>query len=100
MLARHQQANINVFGANVDAYSAATQRAFEAARAGFLASGSDMTTATQRAYAALFGMVNQQAAMMAFVTLFRLLGLIFIILVPAILLMKRPRSRGAPIGAH
>ena len=100
MLARHQQANINVFGANVDAYSAATRQAFEAARAGFLAQGADMTTATQRAYAALFGMVNQQAAMMAFVTLFRLLGLIFIVLVPAILLMKRPRSRGGPVAAH
>jgi hypothetical protein len=44
--------------------------------------------------------VNQQAAMMAFVTLFRLLGLIFIVLVPAILLMKRPRSRGGPVAAH
>ena len=100
MLARHQQANINVFGAHVDAYSPATQRAFEAARSGFMAGGSDFATATQRAYAALFGTLNQQAAMVAFVTLFRLLGLIFIILVPAILLMKRPRSRGGPMAAH
>src|SRR4051795_2690358 len=51
LLARNQQAYINTFGAHVDAYSPASQRAFEAARNGFLASGSDMTTATQRAYA-------------------------------------------------
>jgi MFS transporter, DHA2 family, multidrug resistance protein len=100
MLARHQQANINVFGAQVDAYSAATQRAFESARAGFIAAGADVTTATQRAYAALFGTVNQQAAMVAFVTLFRLLGLIFIVLTPMTLLMKRPRRGGGPVGAH
>jgi MFS transporter, DHA2 family, multidrug resistance protein len=100
MLARSEQANINVFGAHVDAYSAATQRAFEAARAGFIAGGADVTTATQKAYAVLFGMVNQQAAMVGFVTLFRLLGLIFIILVPAVLLMKRPRSRAGPVAAH
>jgi DHA2 family multidrug resistance protein len=100
MLSRNQQANVNVFGAHVDAYSAATQRAFEAARQGFLAAGADAATATQRAYAALFGTVNQQASMVAFVTLFRLLGLIFIVLVPAILLMKRPSGRSGPVGAH
>jgi len=100
MLARNEQANTNVFGANVDIYSAATQRAFEAARAGFLAAGSDMATATERAYGALFGMVSQQSAMVAFVTLFRLLGLIFIVLTPAVLLMKRPSGRSGPVGAH
>src|SRR5690349_1995968 len=53
MLARQQQAYINVFGAHVDPYSPATQSAFQAARAGFMAAGADVTTATQRAYAAL-----------------------------------------------
>jgi DHA2 family multidrug resistance protein len=100
MLARYQQANVNVYGSNVDAYSPATQRAFEAARSGFMAGGADFVTATQRAYGALFGMVNQQASMVAFVTLFRLLGIIFLLLVPLILLMKRPRSGSGPVGAH
>ena len=99
LLSRQQQAYVNVYGANVDPYSAATQRAFEAARAGFMAAGADITTATQRAYASLFGMVNQQASMEAFVLLFRLLGVIFLLLLPLVLLMKRPR--GGPVaGAH
>ena len=42
-----------------------------------MARGADITTATQRAYAALFGMVQQQASMVSFVGLFRLLGVIF-----------------------
>jgi MFS transporter, DHA2 family, multidrug resistance protein len=100
LLSRHQQANVNVFGANVDAYSPQTQRAFEAARAGFMAAGADVTTATQRAYAALFGMVNQQASMVSFVLLFRLLGVMFLLLLPLILVMKRPRSGGGAVGAH
>jgi DHA2 family multidrug resistance protein len=100
LLARQTQANVNVFGANVDAYSPQAQRAFEAARSGFLASGSDWTTATQRAYAALFGSVSQQATMVSFVTLFRLLGIIFLLLVPLILLMKRPRSTAGAAAAH
>jgi DHA2 family multidrug resistance protein len=100
LLARKQQAYINVFGAHVDPYSDVTRRAFEAARAGFLAAGADMATATQRAYAALFGSVQQQAAMVSFVSLFRLLGGIFLVLLPLVLLMKRPRSEGGPVGAH
>ena len=59
-----------------------------------------MTTATQQAYAALFGMVNQQASMVSFVTVFRLLGVMFLLLLPLILVMKRPRSGSAPAGAH
>jgi DHA2 family multidrug resistance protein len=101
LLSRQQQAYVNVLGENVYAYSPATRSAFEAARAGFMAAGSDITTATQRAYAALFGTVQQQAAMVSFVQLFRLLGGIFLLLLPLILLMKRPRSGGGPAaGAH
>ena len=101
LLSRQQQAYVNVLGANVDVYSPATRSAFEAARAGFLAAGSDITTATQRAYAALFGTVQQQASMVSFVQLFRLLGGIFLLLLPLILLMKKPRSGGgAAAGAH
>jgi len=100
MLARQTQAYVNVYGAHVDAYSPAAQQAFEAARAGFLAAGADFTTATQRAYAALFGSVQQQASMVSFVVLFRLLGVIFLFLLPLILVMKRPRSKEAAAGAH
>jgi DHA2 family multidrug resistance protein len=100
LLARRQQAYVNVFGANVDPYSSAAQRAFETARQGFIAAGADVATATQRAYAALFGMVQQQATMVAFVSLFRLLGVIFLLLLPLVLLMRRPRTRGGPMGAH
>jgi DHA2 family multidrug resistance protein len=100
MLARKQQAYINLYGSNVDVYSPTAQHTFEAARSGFLASGADMATATQRAYAALFGMVQQQATMVSFVSLFRLLGGIFLLLLPLILLMKRPRAKAGPAAAH
>jgi hypothetical protein len=57
-------------------------------------------TATERAYAALFGMLQRQAAMVSFVGLFQTLGIVFLLLIPLVLLMKRP-GRGAPaVGAH
>jgi len=89
-----------VLGANVDAYSPASRSTFEAMRAGFIAAGADVTTATQRAYASLFASVQQQATMVAFVWVFRMLGVIFLVLVPLVLLMKKPRGGGGPMGAH
>src|SRR6266550_4750942 len=55
MLARRQQALTTLLGANVTPYSTTAQSTFERTRAGFIASGSDVVTATNRAYAALFG---------------------------------------------
>src|SRR4249919_1706449 len=50
LLARQQQAQINVLGAHVSALDPATQTMFASLRAGFIASGADAYTATQRAY--------------------------------------------------
>jgi MFS transporter, DHA2 family, multidrug resistance protein len=65
-----------------------------------MAAGADPVTATNRAYGAIFGMVQQQATMVSFVSLFRLLGFLFVILIPLVLLMKRPRRGAEPIAAH
>jgi len=100
MLARQQQAQINVLGAHVSALDPATQTMFASMRAGFIASGADAYTATQRAYGSLFGMVQQQAAIVSFVSIFRLLGIIFLLLIPLTLLMRRPGAKGGPVAAH
>jgi DHA2 family multidrug resistance protein len=99
LLARKQQEYITVLGAHVTPYSQSAQSALESARRGFIASGSDAYTATERAYAAVFGTIQRQASMVAFVDLFRLLGIIFLMLLPLVLLMRRPRGR-APAAAH
>jgi len=99
LLARHQQATISTLGSNVTMYDQASQSIFASLRAGFMAAGADAVTATSRAYAALFGMVQRQAAMVAFVGIFQLLGVMFLALLPLVLLMRRPRGGGhAPAG--
>ena len=95
LLARKQQEYVNVMGAHVTPFSQTAQNALDAARQGFLAAGADAATATQRAYAAVFGTVQRHAAMVAFVDLFRLLGVIFLLLLPLVMLMRRPRSKAA-----
>jgi DHA2 family multidrug resistance protein len=100
MLARNTQATTAILGANVTAYDHASQSMLMQMRAAFMASGSDPVTASSRANAAVFGMVQRQATMVSFVGIFLLLGLLFIALVPLVLLMKRPRRGAGPAAAH
>jgi DHA2 family multidrug resistance protein len=100
MLARHEQSITAILGAQVTPYNPRAQSMFEELRAAFLAAGADAATATHRANAALFGMVQKQAAMVSFVGIFWLLGALFVVMVPLVLLMRRPHARGGPIAAH
>jgi DHA2 family multidrug resistance protein len=101
MLARNTQATTSLYGANVTALDPTSQSLFLQMRAAFMAAGSDVVTATDRAYASLFGMVQRQASIVSFVGLFQLLGVVFIVVIPLVLLMKRPRaSSGGAAAAH
>jgi DHA2 family multidrug resistance protein len=101
MVARGTQTWSKILSANVTPYDPETQTLFAQMRAGFMAAGADAVTATNRAYAAMAGIVARQAAMVSFVTLFELLGIMFLALLPLVLLMKRPRAAAGPgMGAH
>jgi DHA2 family multidrug resistance protein len=100
MLTRQQQAVTTLLGSHVTAYDAASQSMFAQTRAGFIAAGADPVTATNRTYAALFGTVLRQASMVSFVTIFQILGLVFIALIPLVLIMRRPAHQGPPPPMH
>jgi DHA2 family multidrug resistance protein len=100
ILQRQRQVVGATLGAHVSAYDPITQTTFEQIRNGLIASGSDVVTATQRAYIILHGMLVQQASMVSFVMLFRLLGGMFLVMLPLVLLMRRPRRGGEPAAAH
>jgi DHA2 family multidrug resistance protein len=100
LLSRFEQVNSVLLGSNVNPLNPASRSALDAARSGFLASGSDPATATHRAYAALDGLVHQQAAIVSFVNLFRGLGILFLLIIPLVFLMRRPRAGRGPVAAH
>ena len=100
MLARNNQSTTALLSAHVTPYDAASRQAFEQMRAALMAAGNDVVTATNRAYAILFGMVQRQATMVSFVGIFQLLGVLFLLLIPLVLLMKRPQRAAGPVGAH
>jgi DHA2 family multidrug resistance protein len=100
LLARRQQLHLNVLGAHADPYSLETRALLEQLRAAFVARGSDLVTATRQARAALFGLVHQQATMLSFIDVFRLLGIMFLLLLPLLFVMKTPRTRRGPAAVH
>jgi DHA2 family multidrug resistance protein len=99
-LERRQQVHINVLGSHVDAYSPAARQMLEGTRATLMARGVDGATATKQAYAAAFGMVQRQAAMLAFNETFHVLALLFLAAMLLLLIMKKPAHYGGGAAAH
>ncbi len=95
LLARKTQVYTTTLGSHVDPYSSSAQSLIDATRQAYQAAGADPVTANDRAYHAVFGLVTRHATMVSFVDLFRLLGAIFLFLLPLIFLMRRPKGRGA-----
>jgi DHA2 family multidrug resistance protein len=96
MLQRQRQVSATQLGEHLTIYDATTRSVFEQIRAGLMAAGTDAVTATDRAYAVMRGMLLREASMVSFVMLFRVLGVIFLALIPLVALMSRPRTGGGP----
>jgi DHA2 family multidrug resistance protein len=94
MLARWRQSSGVVLGANVTPYDEATRSALAQIKASLVAAGVDATTAAARAYGVVYGMVQRQAAIVSFVTIFRLLGIICLVMIPLVFVMRRAKPQG------
>ncbi|HUZ46565.1 MAG TPA: DHA2 family efflux MFS transporter permease subunit [Terriglobia bacterium] len=94
IVARSEQKYTNFLGRNVTPYSPQTQTMIQGLRSFFMSSGADAATASQRAHAALFGMVQRQSAMLSFNHTYLFLAILFVAVMPAVFLMRRPKRRG------
>jgi len=100
IVARKSQTHINVLGTHVNLYNLKTRQMLDAMQHFFMSRGADAVTAAQQAYTALFGMVQQQASMLAFIDAFWILGAVFLAMLPLLLLMRRPRHQGGAAAMH
>jgi DHA2 family multidrug resistance protein len=78
----------------------AFQQRYDAIADGLVAQGVSIAEAPQRAYAVIDAMMMRQASMLAYNDAWMLLLLCFICVVPAVFMLKKPRSRSAPADAH
>ena len=96
---RKMQMHVNYLGAHVNAADPGTQRTLRGLTAYFMSRGASPSGASHQAYGAVWGMVQQQAAMLAYNDSFRFLAGVFILMIPFVFWMKRPKGR-KPMMAH
>jgi len=86
---------------NVTAYSFATQARVAAIQQGLIAQGTPLSQAPEKALMVLNGLVTRQALMLSFEQLFLLFGSCFVLSLPLLLLMHKPkRLPGGTSMAH
>jgi DHA2 family multidrug resistance protein len=95
MLYRYGRAYSVQLASHVTVYDGASRSLLQRMTGAFMAGGADAYTAARRAELAAAGLVARQASMLAFVSVFRLLALFFLLLVPLVLLMRSPKG-GSP----
>jgi DHA2 family multidrug resistance protein len=98
-VARRSQFHQSVLVAHVTPASQEVQQFLERAGAVFFNGGCDRVTAANRSLAVLYQTVQQQAALLSFVEAFRVMGFLFLAIVPLVLLMRRAQYAHPAAGA-
>ena len=92
-IARGSQSNQNLLAAQVTDSNPFARQALEQGRNLFLRAGSDPVTASHRALAMLYGVVQQQATLLSFLSVFRLMGFLFLAIIPLVFILRRPQHK-------
>ena len=92
-LARRSQLHQNHLIAKIGATDLTTRKMLQSMQGWFHLRGFDSYTASRKAVAAMYGMVQAHASMLAFVEAFWVMGIMFLLMLPFILLLRNPRAK-------
>jgi DHA2 family multidrug resistance protein len=93
-VARRSQFHQSILAAHVTPYDQRSQEFLGQVRRFLFHQGFDWSTAGHGGVGVLYGMVQQQAALISFVEVFRIMGFLFLATVPLVLLMRRAKQHG------
>jgi len=99
MLARNAQVHQAVLTTHTTPYDPAFQQMFEQIKASLMTQ-MDAASATQQAYAEIYGLVVRQASALAYIDDFKILTFLCLLCIPAGFLFKKVRNAKAVEGAH
>jgi len=88
-LARRSQVHQHDLAAHVTTFDLRYHEMVHGAAQMLMARGSNSVDAIHQAQGLIYGMVGREAAMLAFIDCFRLLGVIFLVVAPVMAMMKR-----------
>ncbi len=91
MLARRTQFHQSMLAAHVTPYDPSVQQFLSRTKTLLMRGGADPVTANRRSLAILYGTVQQQAATLSFLNQFRIMGLLFLISVPFVILFRKQK---------
>ena len=96
-LARRGQFHQDRLVANITPGDLQTRKMLQGMQAWFHLGGADTYTASRKALAATYGLVQKHAAMLSFVEAFWIMGVMFLLMLPFIFLLKHPRPMSQPL---
>src|SRR5205807_9756305 len=99
-LFRRSQLHTHMLGEHISSMNLSTQTYLKSVQGVLMARGSDPATAASQSYAAAWGMVQRQASMLAFVDTFRAMAVVFLLVLPFLLIMRRPSHHRAAGPMH
>ena len=91
-LARRNQVHQNQLVSHVTHYDLRTQMVLHGMKSWFQIHGSNSVDAAKKSLGAIYGMVQQQAAMLSFVEAFWIMGMIFLSMIPLLFLLRNARD--------
>ena len=94
LIARYSQIYQNSLVGHVNPYSPQTAAKLSALRTAAMARGVDAVSADKASLAALYGMVQRQAGILAYNHIFWIVGLVFLVVIPLLFLLKKPTHYG------
>jgi MFS transporter, DHA2 family, multidrug resistance protein len=96
MLSRSAQEHQTVLTAHVNPLSPAFRAVRDTLAGVFMHHGASPTEAARQAAGRVYGMVQAQAQMLAFIDDFLFLAVLFVAMIPVVLLLRRPHPGGGP----
>jgi MFS transporter, DHA2 family, multidrug resistance protein len=100
MLERHTQSHQARLVEHVNNMNPALVSMTNGTAARLMAHGSSAAQAAAQSRGMIYGMVQRQAAMLAFIDNFKMLGVVFVAVIPFLLLMKKPRVAAGSVPVH
>jgi DHA2 family multidrug resistance protein len=99
-LFRRQQFHTHLLGANIDPYRSQVQVLSKQLQLAMVAHGADPATAMRQSYGAIWGILQRQSSMVAFVDTFRAMAVVFLLVLPLLMFMKKPRHHSKNVSMH
>jgi DHA2 family multidrug resistance protein len=100
MLDRRAQFHMVRLTERANELSAAYHNTLNGIQLRLVSAGSTAANASAQAHGMIYGTIQRQAAMLAFLDNFKMLGIMFLVVIPILVLMRRPKMRGGGVPVH